>query len=135
MKSSRTKTLFWLTIIVLLVGFSANVQCQFPTSIITATKKADAKELSSYFSGKIELVLPEKSGVFGSPQARLILDDFFKHNPVSSFQIIHQGKRQDSAFAIGKYQSGSKIYRFYFLTKKKEDKTYIHQLRIEKEDD
>ncbi len=117
------------------MGVNYTSYSQLPVSIIKATQSTNAQELSSYFNGKIELVLPQKSGVFSSSQAKLVLEEFFKRNPVKSFKIIHEGKRESSAFAIGKYQSDHSVYRFYFLTKNKEDKTYIHQLRIEKEDD
>lgn len=135
MKSLISTANLGALLIAIMLTFSVKSYSQFPTSIITATKNANAKELSNYFNGKIELVLPQKSGVFSSSQAKLVLDDFFKNNPVSNFSIIHQGKRETSAFAIGKYQSNNKVYRFYFLTKNKENKTFIHQLRIEKEDD
>ena len=135
MKSSGTTTHLGLLILFLLFGAITDSKGQLPDSIIEATQNANAKELSNYFNGKIELVLPQKSGVFSESQAKLVLEDFFKHNPIKSFKIIHQGKRENSAFAIGKYQSTNNVYRFYFLTKNKENKTYIHQLRIEKEND
>ncbi len=135
MKSSASKTRLGLIIFILLFGITNESFCQLPDSIIKATQNANAQELSQYFNGKIELVLPQKSGVFSESQAKLVLEDFFKHNPIKSFKIIHQGKRENSAFAIGKYQSNNNVYRFYFLTKNKENITYIHQLRIEKEDD
>ncbi len=135
MKSSASTTSLAIIIFILSFGFVNESFSQLPDSIIKATQKANAQELSQYFNGKIELVLPQKSGVFSESQAKLVLEDFFKHNPIKSFRIIHQGKRENSAFAIGKYQSTNNVYRFYFLTKNKENKTYIHQLRIEKEDD
>ncbi len=135
MKSSASITRLGLIIFILLFGIANESFCQLPDTIIKATQNANAQELSQYFNGKIELVLPQKSGVFSDSQAKLVLEDFFKHNPIKSFRIIHQGKRENSAFAIGKYQSTNNVYRFYFLTKNKENKTYIHQIRIEKEDD
>ncbi|MCW3807090.1 DUF4783 domain-containing protein [Plebeiibacterium marinum] len=135
MKSSGSRKHWLLFLIFVFGGCLASMNAQLPNNIIEATRNANAQELSNYFNGKIELVLPQKSGVFSNSQAKLILEDFFKHNPTISFKVIHQGKRQNSAFAIGKYQSNKSTYRFYFLTKNKDDKTYIHQLRIEKEDD
>jgi len=120
---------------ILVICISTTLSGQIPDGIARATENADAGELSSYFNVKIELVLPEKSGVFSDSQAKLVLEEFFKNYPCNSFKIIHQGNRQNSAFAIGKYSTDNKTYRFYFLTKIKEEKTYIHQLRIEKEDD
>jgi len=119
----------------MIFSFMVESYSQFPDAIISATKEANADELANYFNSKVELVLPQKSGVFSNSQARLILDDFFNKNPNIQFHIIHQGDRENSSFAIGKYQTANKVFRFYFLTKTKDKKTYIHQLRIEKEDD
>ena len=124
-----------ILIVTLLFTMLVSSSAQFPDDIIKATRNADADELAEYFSSKIELVLPQKSGVFSDVQAKLVLDEFFKNNPVVSFSIIHQGVRENSSFAIGKYQTASMTYRFYFLTKNTDAKTYIHQLRIEEQND
>lgn len=130
-----TATSLGIIIPIIILGLSTNIYGQFPNAIISATKNTNAEELTNYFNTKVELVLPQKSGVFSNSQARLVLEDFFNKNPCVSFKIIHQGDRENSSFAIGKYQTTNKAFRFYFLTKTKDTKTYIHQLRIEKEDD
>lgn len=134
MKNFRSTT-SGVLLTIMIFGLTLESYSQFPEAIILATKKANAEELANYFNCKVELVLPQKSGVFSNSQARLILEDFFNKNPSTQFKIIHQGDRENSSFAIGKYQTINKVYRFYFLTKTKDNKTYIHQLRIEKEDD
>ncbi len=103
-----------------------------PQGIITSTANGNAEKLASYFNENIELVIPQKSGIFSKSQAQMILKEFFSTNPPSSFKIIHQGSRQNASFAIGNYKSGNNFYRFYFLTKKTNNKLLIHQLRIEK---
>ncbi len=130
-KSTTTRGIIFLVLLIACI----DVNAQFPEAIVKATKCANATELSKHFNSKIELVLPQKSGVFSNAQAKLVLNEFFKKNPVTNFKIIHQGVRENSSFAIGKYQSNSTTYRFYFLTKQKESNTFIHQLRIEKQDD
>ena len=100
----------------------------------TCTQKGNAKELSIFFNEKIELLLPERSGVFSKAQATMILDDFFISNPPTSFKIIHQGKKENTSFAIGQYNSGNNQFRLYFLLKKNDDTTNIQQLRIEEDD-
>lgn len=107
----------------------------FSPSIIKATQEANAEKLAENFDQKVELVLPGKNGVFSKSQAKLILNNFFKQNPPKKFEIIHKGMRESSAYAIGKYTSDKGQYRFYFLTKKKDAETYIHQIRIEKQND
>ncbi|WP_075591217.1 DUF4783 domain-containing protein [Labilibacter marinus] len=131
----RSITTRGLVLISFLFTISVNSFGQFPDEIISATKQGNAVELAKHFNDKIELVLPQKSGVFSNAQAKLVLSDFFSRNKVNTFKIIHQGIRESSSFAIGKYQSNTSTYRFYFLTKNKGSVTYIHQLRIEKQDD
>ncbi len=130
--SKRTK----VVLLFLLVVCSNNeLFAQFPAEITQTIQKANAASFSHYFNSKIELVLPEKSGVFSKEQARLVIDNFFTNHPPQKFNIIHEGIRQSSSFAIGKYYTQKGKYRFYFLTKHDNNNTYIHQLRIEKEDD
>ncbi|GAF01500.1 DUF4783 domain-containing protein [Saccharicrinis fermentans] len=135
MNIQRSTSISGKIVVALFLMLSTAGHAQFPSAIVQATNAADADELSKYFNSKIELVLPEKTGVCSDAQAKLVLNEFFKKNPVTSFRVIHQGIRESSSFAIGKYQSGSTNYRFYFLTKNKDSKTYIHQLRIERQDD
>jgi hypothetical protein len=136
MKNLKTKTPFWLLFFVLLSGSTTKVFCQFPDTVVAVIKAGNAEELSKYFSGKIELVMPQKSGIFSKSQAQLILADFFKSYPVINFKIIHEGVRENSSFAIGRYRTQTQsIFRFHFLTKTKDDRLFIHQLRIEKQDD
>ncbi|SMO80261.1 protein of unknown function [Saccharicrinis carchari] len=135
MEIKRCTTIKGILVVTLLFTLLASASAQFPEAIVKATKNANAEALSEYFNNKIELVLPQKSGVFSDAQAKLVLNEFFKNNPVVNFSIIHQGVRENSSFAIGKYQTSSMAYRFYFLTKKTDNKTYIHQLRIEEQND
>jgi hypothetical protein len=136
MKKLKTKTPLLLLFFVLFLGTTTEVFCQFPDTIVLVIKAGNAEELSQYFSGKIELIMPKKSGIFSKSQAQLILADFFKSHPVKNFKIIHEGVRKNSSFAIGRYRTQTNsIFRFHFLTKIKDNRLFIHQLRIEKQDD
>ncbi len=118
---------------VLTLNADAQNNSSLPQGIVTATANGNAEKLASYFNNNIELVLPQKSGIFSRSQAQMILKDFFSNNPPSSFKIIHQGNRQNASFAIGNYKTGGDLYRFYLLTKNNNNKLLIHQLRIEKQ--
>jgi hypothetical protein len=126
------------TIIMLLgitIGLAAQTEGKLPDGITQATRSGDAVELASYFNNKIELVLPSKSGVFSKEQAQFLLKDFFENYPPSSFQIIHQGIRENATFAIGRYNHSKGQFRILFLTKNSGTQTLIHQLRVEKQDE
>ncbi|GAO30963.1 hypothetical protein JCM15548_13287 [Geofilum rubicundum JCM 15548] len=81
------------------------------------------------------MVLPDKSGVFSREQAQFLIKDFFDKHPPTSFQIIHQGERENATFAIGRYNYNQGQYRLLFLTKNNGHETLIHQLRVEKQDE
>ncbi len=129
------KTVAFTLSVLIAVALNADAQSNnsLPQGIVSATGNGNADKLASYFNDNIELVLPQKSGIFSKSQAQMILKEFFTNNPPASFKIIHQGSRQNASFAIGNYKSGGNVYRFYFLTKKTNNKLLIHQLRIEKQ--
>lgn len=106
-----------------------------PASTVSSTQSGNSSGLASGFNANVELILPSKSGVFSKSQAEYIMGDFFRQNPPTSFAIIHQGQRENSSFAIGKYSSANGVYRFYFLTKSEGGVLLINQLRIEKQDE
>ena len=105
-----------------------------PKEIVSATQKGNASELSKFFNDKVELTLPSKSGVFSKEQAQFIIGDFFSSYRPVSFQINHEGTRDNSSYAIGSYVSSKEKFRFYFLTKNIDNKIVIIQIRIDKED-
>ncbi|ASB48507.1 DUF4783 domain-containing protein [Alkalitalea saponilacus] len=103
--------------------------------IVVATRNGDSGQLSQYFNDRIELVLPGQSGVYSREQARFLVKDFFDSHPPVSFQVIHQGVRENATFAIGRYHFNTGQFRILFLTKRTGDKTLIHQIRVERQDD
>ena len=125
--------------LILALSFSLTMNAQnsntISSDIVSAVGEGDASELSEYFNDNIELLIPQKSGIFSKSQAEMVLKDFFNQNPPKGFKIIHEGSRQNASFAIGNYTTNSGIFRLYFLTKNVDNKTLIHQLRIEKQND
>ncbi|MFT3740140.1 MAG: DUF4783 domain-containing protein [Breznakibacter sp.] len=118
------------------LGLSVQAQSSVPDAVVTATRNNDSRVLASYFNDKIELIIPGKSGVFSSAQAEQVIKNFFVSNPAGDFKIIHQGVRDNSSFAIGKYASkNGDSYRVYFLVKDSGGSILIHQLRIETQDE
>lgn len=106
-----------------------------PREIVTSIQNGNASELSKFFNDKVELILPSKSGVYSKEQAQFIIADFFSNNRPNSFQINHEGKRDNSSYAIGSYVSSRDKYRFYFLTKNIDNKIVIIQIRVDKQDE
>ncbi len=103
-------------------------------SIIRATRNANSVELANYFNQRIELILPDKSGVFSKEQAQFLMKEFFDSYKPLSFEIIHQGIRENATFAIGRYHYNNGQFRILFLAKTIENQMLIHQIRIEPQD-
>jgi hypothetical protein len=110
-------------------------QEKLPSDITVAFKVGNAKELSRFFNSTIELVILDKEDVYSKVQAEQILDKFFIDYYPKSFKFIHQGGKGESQFAIGQLVTFNGTFRVYLLVKKKHDKPFIHQLRIEEENE
>lgn len=113
----------------------AQVDRRFLDEIAFATRNGDASGLASFFNNKVELVLPSRSGVFSKEQAEFLVKDFFENYPPISFQLIHHGIRENSTFAIGRYNFNNGQFRLLYLTKTVDNQTLIHQVRVEKQDE
>lgn len=131
----KTTILTLVLSLLLLNSAQGQSKTSFPQEITNATQRGDAVELAGYFNNKIELILPAKSGVFSKEQAQFMMKEFFDNNSPTSFQIIHQGMRDNSSFAIGRYSCSKGQYRLQFLTKNIDNQTLIIQIRIDKQDD
>ncbi|MFO7939273.1 MAG: DUF4783 domain-containing protein [Bacteroidales bacterium] len=110
-------------------------QEKLPSDIRIAFKVGNAKELSRFFNTTIELVILDKEDVYSKVQAEQILDKFFIDYYPKSFKFIHEGGKGESQFAIGQLVTFNGTFRVYLLVKKKNEKPFIHQLRIEKENE
>ncbi len=108
---------------------------EIPKDIAFAFKVGDAEELAKYFNNTIELVIIDKEDVYSNVQAQQILDNFFTDHFPKAFEFIHQGGKEESKFAIGKLETFNGTFRVYILIKQKGDKPFIHQLRIEPENE
>jgi len=103
-----------------------------PEGIPNAFKNGDARALAAYFNNYIELVILDNEDVYNKSQAESLIKDFFKKNPTKDFEIIHQGGKKTSQYAIGHLKTKTGGFRVYILMKVENTKYVIHQMRIEK---
>ena len=108
---------------------------EIPRDIAIAFKVGSAEELARYFNNTIELVILDKEDVYSKIQAQQIIDNFFTDHYPKNFAIIHQGGKGESKFAIGQLKTFNGTFRVTILIKLKNEKPFIHQLRIETEND
>jgi hypothetical protein len=128
---------FISTLLFLAVTIGAlQAQRDISPAITDALSKGDAVTLSSYFNDNVELVIGSINDVFSKKQATGIVADFFRKNKVNSFQILHKGSKENSAFSICTLRSGTTSYRVYILVRRTSDEQQlIQQLRIESSND
>lgn len=110
-------------------GFAKEV----PQGIINAFNSGNASQLTQYINRTLELTMFDKEEIYSKTQAEIILRDFFSSNKPTQFKIIHQGGKENSSYAIGNLDCGTKKYRVTLLLKTVDSSVYIHQLRIEKD--
>jgi hypothetical protein len=98
--------------------------------------KGDAATLASFFNENVELVIGSTNDVFSKKQATGIVADFFRRNKVLSYQILHKGIKENSAFTIGTIRTSTGNFRVYVLVRRVvNEKQLIQQLRIETSND
>lgn len=122
--------------VILAVGLlvSANTGfAQIPEQILLSLKNGDSKSLAEYFNQNVELVVLDNDNVYSKAQAQQIVGKFFSNNTPESFNVIHQGGKENAKYVIGNLKTNNGSFRIYFLLKTNNDTNYIHQLRIEKQ--
>jgi len=128
----------WLVILFQIICLTPALPMQpeaIPEAIILAFRAGNAEELSKYFYNNIELIILENEDVYSKTQAEQILKKFFADHRPSSFNIIHEGGKETSRYAIGSLSTSSGNFRVSFLIKNQDGSLLIHQLRIEEEDE
>lgn len=116
-----------------LLGLATPAFSQIPSEIVLSIQNGNDEMLAGYFNQNVELVVLSHDDVFSKSQARQIVAEFFKANKPKQFTIVHQGGKDGARYAIGNLVTSTGTFRVYFLLKNKENNSYIHQLRIEKQ--
>lgn len=109
-------------------------KAQIHDEIIKSLKEGNSRALSDHFNQNIELVVPGNDNVYSKAQAEQITGSFFNSNKPENFSVIHQGGKDGAQYVIGNLDTRNGRFRVYFLLKQSDDKSFIHQLRIEKEE-
>ncbi|MBW8326456.1 MAG: DUF4783 domain-containing protein [Prolixibacteraceae bacterium] len=106
---------------------------QIPDEIVTSIQSGNDSGLAAFFNENVELVVQTHDDVYSKSQAQQIVAEFFKSNKPKQFSIVHQGGKDGARYAIGSLTTNTGTFRVYFLLKNKNNNSYIHQLRIEKQ--
>lgn len=124
------RILLWLTCI--MFAITTITAQEVPTGVVTAFKKGNSKELSTYLGDKIDVVILNKSVATDKTKAVQSLNTFFTQNKVTGFAVNHTGKRDESGFFVGNLNTENGNFRINCFFKRIQDKYLIHQIRIDK---
>lgn len=124
-----------LTFFLVLFTYVLIAQTDLPSSISNAIKNGNATELTKIFNINVDLTILDKQDIYSKTQAESLLKDFFTKNIPSNFTIIHRGGKEDAQYYVGKLTTSTGNYRISILIKGQAKTAFIHQFRIEKEND
>ncbi|TKG94698.1 DUF4783 domain-containing protein [Puteibacter caeruleilacunae] len=133
MKPGKSIYRMMIPMIIGLIFTSLSSVAQVPDEIPLSLKTGNSKTLAKYFNTNVELVVLDNENIYSKSQAEQIIRNFFSSNKPSGFKMIHKGGKESSMYIIGNLTAGGKTFRVYALLKKMGGKSYIHQLRIEKQ--
>ncbi|MBX2965005.1 MAG: DUF4783 domain-containing protein [Cyclobacteriaceae bacterium] len=97
-------------------------------------KAGSAKELAKYLNTSVDVTIDNKPETYSRAQAEFVLRDFFKANPPSEFNIIHQGSSKGGQpFAIGQYKSGGNTFRVWMKIRISGNQSLVQEISFVKE--
>jgi hypothetical protein len=103
-------------------------------NVKTAIKTGSSRELSQYFGSIVELNFDGEKSSYSKSQAEFVLKDFFKKNPPTDFEYIHQGSsKQGFRYVIGKYTIENSSFRIWILFKKDNDQYFVDTIDFTRE--
>lgn len=100
--------------------------------ISDALKTGNSTELAKFFNANVEVEILGDENMFSKAQAEILMKDFFTKNKPTAFKVNHQGSKAATSFAIGLLTTGNGTFRVSVFLKVDNEKTLIHQLRIER---
>jgi hypothetical protein len=126
-----------IILLLLFVAFTATSFIKQDTqniveSVTESIKNGNSSELAKFFNTTVELEILDDQNIYSKAQSELLLKDFFNRNKPTSFRIIHQGTKANTSYAIGSLQTTTSNFRVSIFMKFDNDKTLIHQFRIER---
>mgnify|MGYP002603764571 FL=1 len=106
-----------------------------PVGVVVAFKKGNSQELNRYLGDKVDLIIHNRTTNADKRTAERAMANFFAENKVSSFNVNHEGKRDESSFIIGTLGTANGNFRVNCFFRKVQNKYVIHQIRIDKTDE
>ena len=132
------KKIYWLAsllLTILFVGPSAaqeGSQDVF-TPIGKYLQAGDYDKLSAWFADNLELDMLGAVNNCTRNQAKLIMKNFFTNYTPKKFTIIHKSGKAPMKYAVGSLSAGGERFRVILYVKTTDEKSYIEQLKVERD--
>jgi|TARA_R110002096_G_scaffold54439_2_gene140402 hypothetical protein len=94
--------------------------------IIFALQKGSSKAISSYLGEMVEIRFDNERRDFSKSQAEIVLANFFKENPVSSFELKKERKiDNENSYLLGTYTSIDNTFSVLIRGKELKDGNWL----------
>ena len=122
----RLRMFLMLSFLILPLG------AQSPDQIIQTLNRVDVTAFYQFLGSDVNLTIEKDNAELKKEQAVVKLNDFFKKNNLTKFQLKHQGDRDGSAYIVGTLFTVNGEFRLNCFMKKADGGLFIHRIRIEK---
>ena len=132
------KKIYWLASILLTFLFAGPSTAQEGsqdvfTPIGKYLQAGDYEKLSAWFADNLELDMLGAVNNCTRNQAKLIMKNFFTNYTPKKFTIIHKSGKAPMKYAVGSLNAGGEHFRVILYVKTSDEKSYIEQLKVERD--
>jgi len=130
---NSTKYFFVLFLIVSLFSTKSFAHNEAFSGVQMAMAKGEVGYMSKYFDKMIDITMNNEVFTYSRSQAVLVIDNFFKNNPVDNYSVLHIGESNDKVtmYIIGMLETKNHNFRIYVLMKNKGKDYWIQDIRFE----
>ncbi len=101
------------------------------SSLATALKTGNAKELSAHFMNNVSLSLKRDERVYTRFQAELLINDFFRSNKVTQLKELQRAKSSTNSFVVFSLRTNTSTYRVFVKLIESNNIYRVSEFRVE----
>jgi hypothetical protein len=124
-------TLLFLFIPFAKTGIDANGPIDNAAALL---KSGNIRELAKMFASTVEITILNEENIYSATQAELVLQNFFKSNPVKSLTIVHRvTSNPNIRYAVLSLVTATATYRTSVSLKLVNGQFLLNEIKIENE--
>lgn len=95
-------------------------------------KANNIRDLAKMFSPTVEITILNEENIYSAAQAEVVLQNFFKNNPVKAVQILHRvNSNPIIRYAVLQLTTANGTYRTSLSLKQVDGKFLLNEIKIE----